>query len=303
MVNYSSLGARASTNEDRYPSPRIVILGATGVGKSSLANVMVGRDKNFNGANFRDGCFKVKAGLTSVTKKTCADQGYWLGDVNKERFTVIDTPGFGDSLLAEEKTIEDLVTTLRDQIRYVHVFIIAFKQNDNRMTNSLRSMISLFEKMFGKKFWDNAILEVLASVQTYFTKNNIEIFQATHWNHGEDAERIRMDSDPSITQKFWTDEFNRILKAEYSLQKDLESVFIDTFYHQESEHEIEVFQNNSQKLLDFALSRDPFECKDIEIALTEIRQLHNHIDSLVREEQDKNNTIQVLIEERNELQR
>jgi len=157
-----AVGARAYTNEDRYPSPRIVILGATGVGKSSLANVMVGRDKNFNGANFRDGCFKVSAGLDSITKKTCADQGYWLGDVNKERFTVIDTPGFGDRLLAEEKTIENLVTTLRDQIRYVHVFIIAFKQNDNRMTNSLRSMISLFEKMFGKKFWDNAILEVLA---------------------------------------------------------------------------------------------------------------------------------------------
>merc|ERR1719474_1147113 len=260
--------ARRIDNEDLYPSPRIVILGSVGVGKSSLANVLVGRDKNYNGRKFRNGCFKVSAGLDSITKRTCPDQGHWLGNSSNTRFTIIDTPGFGDKLLEEEKTIENLVTTLRDQIKYVHVFVIAFKQSDNRMTNSLRSMISLFEKMFGKKFWDNAILE------------------ATHWNHGEDAERIRMDSDPSITQKFWTDEFNRILKAEYSLQKDLESVFIDTFYHQESEHEIEVFQNNSQKLLDFALSRDPFECKDIEIVLTEIRQLHNHIDSLVREEQD-----------------
>jgi GTP-binding protein EngB required for normal cell division len=278
-------GARASTNEDRYPSPRIVILGATGVGKSSLANVLVGRDKNYGGTNFRNGCFKVSAGLDSITKRTCADQGYWLGDTSKERFTVIDTPGFGDRLLEEEKTIENLVTTLRDQIKYVHVFVIAFKQNDNRMTNSLRSMISLFEKMFGKKFWDNAILE------------------ATHWNHGEDAERIRMDSDPSITQKFWTDEFNRKLKNEYSLKTDLKSVFIDTFYHQESQHEIEVFHNHTQTLLDFAVSRDPFECKDIEIALTEIRQLQNHIDSLVREEQDKKNIIQDLIEQRNELQK
>ena len=49
-----------------------------GVGKSSLANVLMGRDKNFKGLGFKHGCFKV-LGLnnegSSVTKKTCEDQG------------------------------------------------------------------------------------------------------------------------------------------------------------------------------------------------------------------------------------
>lgn len=282
---FSTQGARrVPDNEDLFPSPRIVILGSVGVGKSSLANVLVGRDKNYNGRSFNNGCFKVSTGLDSITKQTCADQGYWKGNTTGPRFTVIDTPGFGDKLLEEEKTIENLVTTLRDQIKYVHVFIIAFKQTDNRMTHSLRTMISLFEKMFGRKFWDNAILE------------------ATHWNHGEDAERIRMESDPPITQEFWTSEFNRILRKEYELTRDLGSVFIDTFHHKHDLHETEVFRNETQTLLDYARSRQPFECKDIEIALTEIRELQNEIDTLKRDELDKQNIIDELQRERNLLQ-
>ncbi len=121
-----------------------MILGATGVGKSSLANVLMGRDKNYNGAGFDDGCFEVY-GLdnrgTSVTKATCADQGHFLGNASNPRFTVIDTPGFGNNLVEEEKTIENLVNILKDEIKFVHAFVICFKQSDNRMTHSLRSMI------------------------------------------------------------------------------------------------------------------------------------------------------------------
>lgn len=73
----------------------------------------------------------------------------------------------------------------------MHVFILAFKQSDNRMTN-IRSMISLLEKMFGKKFWDNAIWKLL-----------IGIMEKTPF-------RIRNDSNPPLTEKFWKDEFNNI---------------------------------------------------------------------------------------------
>ena len=70
-----------------------------------------------------------------------------------------------------------------------------------------------------------------------------------------------MASQPPLTQKFWTDEFNRILRKEYNLERDLQSTFIDTYYHHQSEQEEEIFQNNSKSLLEFALSREPFQCR------------------------------------------
>ena len=199
-------------------------------------------------------------------------------------FTVIDTPGFGDKLVEEEKTIESLVTTLRDKIRYVHVFVIAFRQTDNRMTNSLRSMISLFEKMFGDQFWNNAILE------------------ATHWNHDEESERRRGRSEPALTRQFWTSEFNRKLREEFSLKRDLESVFIDTYYHSINMRERSIFQEETQKLWQYANTREAFQCKDIKIALTEIKQLEKDIQDLNRRERESISQRQNLLEQRNRLQ-
>ena len=151
--------------------------------------------------------------------------------------------GFGNKLVEEQETIENLVETLKDQIKWVHVFMISFKQTDNRMTNSLRSMIFLFEKMFGSKFWDNAILE------------------ATHWSFGEDAERVRIAARPPITREFWTSEFNRKLQESFTLTKNLSSVFIDSFHDTNDTRELEIYQAETTKLLEFAKSRNPFHCE------------------------------------------
>jgi len=274
------------SNEFRFPSPRIVILGATGVGKSSLANVLVGRDKNYDGRRFHDGCFKVAATKDVVTKETCADVGYWLGNTGDgARFTVIDTPGFGDRLIEEEKTIESLVQTLRDEIRYINVFVIAFKQTDTRMTYALRSMISLFEKMFGDGFWDNAILE------------------ATHWSHSNHAAERRNESIPVITEAWWSAEFNKKLRQEFSLKRDLGAVFIDTYYKEEDPKELNAFNQNTNELFKFANSSEPFACKDIKIALTEIMELTKTLDQTQEKVREKENYISQIVGERNELKR
>ena len=70
-----------------------------------------------------------------------------------------------------------------------------------------------------------------------------------------------MDSDPPITQQFWTAEFNRILKREYGLRRELQSVFLDTYYQRESEQETQVFRENADFLLNYAQTRKPFQCE------------------------------------------
>ena len=71
------LNFKCSCNQ-KFWNPIVSGYDYLGVGKSSLANVLMGRDKNFKGLGFKHGCFKV-LGLnnegSSVTKKTCEDQG------------------------------------------------------------------------------------------------------------------------------------------------------------------------------------------------------------------------------------
>ena len=58
------------------------------------------------------------------------------------------------------------------------------------------------------------------------------------------------------------------MKAKISLK----GVFIDAFYDSDDEHEAQKFSDNVQTLWDFAANANPFECKDIKIALTELME-------------------------------
>ena len=179
--------------------------------------------------------------------------------------TIIDTPGFGDDLENEESTIDELVDVLKNQVKFVHVFIIAFNGEQPRMTFALKSMIRLFEKMFGTGFWDNALFEV------------------TRWHFDSRSERNRIERGES--EDGWQDEWNRKFHSLFDLKRstNLEAIFLDTFYDPSSQVEAEKFANYSAKLMTFAEKVTPFECKDIKIALNELMQAQKDIDELMQQ--------------------
>ena len=80
------------------PRPRFVMLGQQGVGKSSIANSLLGFDNlaevGKKKKNRLELPFAVGHGLKSKTKMTSFSTGQFLGNPLSPNITVVDTPGF-----------------------------------------------------------------------------------------------------------------------------------------------------------------------------------------------------------------
>ena len=265
-------------NEHLFPSPRIVIIGETGAGKSSLANVLLGRDAQYDGSHSQDGCFKVSWNTNDgkgLTTNTCHDVGYWLGNPNSTNVTIIDTPGFGEKMENEQQTIDTLVNVLKNEIKYIHAFVLTFKGiNPPRKTRQLRTMLSIFEKMFGKDFWNHAIMEF-----TWWKYHPITVKKRTQQKKTEEAV---------------TNHYNKMLQRMLNLpdSQTLPAVFIDSHYDRNITLENSKFKEYTNDLLKFAQDRGPFECKDIEIAKTELAKLYEDIEKEREENERLNNDLQ-----------
>jgi len=151
------------TNKDVIQGKRILILGESGIGKSSLANVLFGRHHQYNGKGHLNGCFEVGWGGKNdgkgVTRATCYDTQHWLGNISKQKVTIIDTPGFGEDAANEKDTIDGIFFKAKKEIKFIHAFVLVIKRDATRFNKSMKDMLKIFEAMFGEDVWKNTILE------------------------------------------------------------------------------------------------------------------------------------------------
>jgi len=226
-----------------------VILGATGVGKSSVANVLLGESPDC-----KDCTFPICDGAKSCTNETKYAEGKWLG--RDLPFTVVDTPGFGDSEGRDDQFIDEMVDVLVHHVNTTNVFLLTFNAQEPRLDDGIKQMIREMEMLFGYKFWDNVILE------------------ATHWAY--DANSIRQRNSTGKNEEWWTKDKNEALRKEYHLDHDLDAVFIDSWAKQEWNIEDttqqEAFDRETEKLWKYATNNAPFAFRTIENVLDDLDQ-------------------------------
>ncbi|XP_023334658.1 uncharacterized protein LOC111706115 [Eurytemora carolleeae] len=252
-------------NALRYPCPRFVILGGSGVGKSSLANILIGRDKEYRSSDPRRQCFNVGhysspgAEVGGITRHVCAETGPWLG--YGPNVTVVDTPGFGEELEKEEETVDLIVNFLRNDMQFVNTFILAFKETDNRVTKSLRLMLRNLQNIFGDEFWDNTVIE------------------ATHYAF--DDLSIRRRKSKHLDETSFSEHVNNGLLGNIS-PRPLQTVFIDTYFDVTNEtYPRQKFREYTGKLYTMSALSRPFHCKDIKKAKLENRILKEQVEELL----------------------
>ena len=242
---------------DNLPEPRLVIIGQTGAGKSTLANVLLGDAVNC------DNCtFPVCDGHDSCTKNTKYAVGEWLG--KGDAFTIVDTPGFGDSDNDDDALIDEMMDVLKHTIEGCNGIVLLINGEEERFDASLQQMMREMQALFGEDFWRFTTIGVI------------------HWAY--DRQSVAERNHTGRSEEKFMEEWNGLLQEKFHINVTLDGVFIDSWYQQEwnidDEAQQIAFQRETSKLWEFVKQNEIFEFRTVGDVLEENQELKDEIKCL-----------------------
>merc|ERR1712179_343770 len=205
----------------------------------------------------------------SCTKDTSYATASWLGNPANQNFSVVDTPGFEDSDDEMAELLEEMITVLNEEVKSANAIVLTMDSSLCRWTDGLTEMLGQLEALFGRKMWNNTIVEM------------------SKFSFAEDKIKERNDtcnSNPSHCQDetFWYNEINRQLQDRFNIGIEVPLVFIDSWATKYPDHQSqqEHFISETNKLWDFAMNHTGFAFKGIDEVLQENEEMRRELDWL-----------------------
>eukprot|EP00092_Neocalanus_flemingeri_P052392 GFUD01061233.1.p1 GENE.GFUD01061233.1~~GFUD01061233.1.p1 ORF type:complete len:329 (+),score=70.49 GFUD01061233.1:85-987(+) len=237
----------------------IVLIGPTGSGKSSLANVLLGESPLCQNCTFP----VCSQGLHSCTKETSMTRGPWLGE--NDLVQVVDTPGFGDSDNDDSELVDEMMTVLNKDVGSANLILLLIKGTETRLGGDLQQMIREMRALFGEQMWNNLVI----GVSFWSFKSDVVDYRRNtcKWSPGNCRD-----------EEWFSKSMLNILQEKFTMKYDLPFVFLDSWAKHpmniNDEEQKERFNFESQKLWLLAKEAKPFDFMTVNDVLEENHVLH-----------------------------
>ncbi|XP_075254542.1 uncharacterized protein LOC142345961 isoform X2 [Convolutriloba macropyga] len=230
---------------------KLLVIGKTGTGKSTLCNVIAGLDPESD-------WFPVSSAAESCTKTTQFGNILFNGD--RERpISLIDTIGFSDPDNDEDAgVISDLVIKLRAKCDYVNLFAIVVNGQNPRLDGSLVGMIRIFEEMFGDQFWKQVVV----------------IFSRLPMDESNVARRARSNK---MTDTEMAKNYLKSVEKRFPNGNGLKYLLTDAWYRVDVHEEKKCFDNSLSTLWDMLKKAPRLETVSVQNVETEHAKLKKMI--------------------------
>ena len=196
---------RSMTLKERKYHVKILVMGLTGAGKSSLVNAMMG-----------DIVAKVQSGPKSCQSKVECHKGERDGI----KIKIYDTAGFGDSIISEKKIIKNISESTPR--KGFDLIIIAIKMTE-RLATDATQMLSSLGKLLDEEMWKRTIV-VLTFANLVVTQ-----LEEGYQDYTEDGLQIKINEQ---TKEF-RDLFSDHTKIDKNIVDSIPFILVGSFKRRE----------------------------------------------------------------------